>query len=56
LRITDEKSFITFTQAEDRPLMLNRAMFRQNGSSGYVLKPEVLRNQDQDGKKGRDKE
>ena len=27
-------------QAKDRPLMLNRALFRQNGRCGYVLKPK----------------
>jgi len=30
-------------QADDRPLMLNRAMFKQNGGCGYVLKPKILR-------------
>ena len=27
-------------QAKDRPLLLNRALFRQNGRCGYVLKPK----------------
>lgn len=35
-------------QARDRPLMFSRAMFRQNGRAGYVLKPRFLR-----GKKAR---
>ncbi len=39
-------------QAEDRPLMLNRAMFRQNGGCGYVLKPQVLRNNQTEPNKG----
>ena len=29
-------------QAKDRPLLLNRALFRQNGRCGYVLKPRGL--------------
>jgi hypothetical protein len=39
-------------QAEDRPLMLNRAMFRQNGGCGYVLKPQVLRSNQTEPNKG----
>ncbi len=38
-------------QAEDRPLMLNRALFRQNGCCGYVLKPKVLRHDEHAGEK-----
>eukprot|EP00094_Tigriopus_californicus_P010851 TCALIF_10466-PA protein Name:"Similar to Plcl2 Inactive phospholipase C-like protein 2 (Mus musculus)" AED:0.11 eAED:0.11 QI:0/0.66/0.5/1/1/1/4/71/793 len=30
-------------QAKDRRLMFNRAMFRQNGRCGYILKPTSLR-------------
>ncbi len=30
-------------QAKDRPLAFSRAMFRQNGRAGYVLKPRFLR-------------
>ena len=30
-------------QAGDRELMFNRAMFRQNGRCGYILKPSFLR-------------
>ena len=33
-------------QTEDKPNVLNRAWFRMNGSCGYVLKPEFLRNHD----------
>ena len=40
-------------QAEDRPLMLNRAMFRLNGSCGYVLKPQVLREHQNELHKGK---
>ncbi len=29
-------------QSNDRPLLFNRAMFRQNGRCGYVLKPREL--------------
>ncbi len=30
-------------QARDRPLLFSRAMFRQNGRTGYVLKPSFMR-------------
>ena len=30
-------------QAKDRALMFSRAMFRQNGRCGYVLKPSSIR-------------
>jgi len=32
-------------QTEDIPNLINAALFRQNGASGYVLKPEYMRNQ-----------
>ena len=29
-------------QAQDKPLAFNRALFKANGKSGYILKPEPL--------------
>ena len=31
-------------QAQDKPLAFNRALFKANGKSGYILKPEPLLN------------